>query len=72
MPDPQTMSAKRPKRRKLFGGLAVVAGVVLIAFEFGRPEVSGSATERWFWSIVAAGLIVLGAAELASPREEQD
>lgn len=61
------MHAKRPFRKKLFAGLAVAAGGVLLAFEMARPgATSSSAAEQWFWVAVAVGLIGLGAAELAS------
>lgn len=59
------MPTKRPFRKKLFAGLAVLAGVVLLAFEtLGRGATS--AAERWFWIAVAVGLIGLGIAELVS------
>ena len=56
-------------RKKLFPGLAILAGTVLLAFEaLGRGE--ASARERWFWIAVAVGLIGLGIAELASSSAE--
>ena len=62
------MQAKRPFRKKLFAGLAVAAGVVLLAFEVARPAAtSSSAAEQWFWLVVALALIGVGAAELTSP-----
>ena len=62
---PQRMPTRRPFRKKLFAGLAVLAGIVLLAFEmFGRG--AASAGEGWFWIAVAVGLIGLGLAELAS------
>ena len=66
------MSGKKAFRRKLFAGLAVVAGVALLAFEFARPEVSVTRGERWFWVVVGAALVVLGAMELAGPSRERD
>lgn len=60
------LPTKRPFRKKLFAGLAVAAGVVLLAFETTRP--AETSTERWFWIAVAVGLIGLGVAELVSPR----
>jgi hypothetical protein len=57
------MPTKRPVRKKLFAGLAVLAGAVLLAFETAGPG-AGSGGERWFWIAVAVGLIGLGVAEL--------
>lgn len=66
------MSRKRSVRRKLFAALAVVAGLVLLAFEFGGERAaSGTQVERWFWALVALGLIGLGVAELLAPTGEQ-
>jgi formate-dependent nitrite reductase membrane component NrfD len=61
------MSRKRSVRRKVFGVLAVVAGLVLLAFELGRPTAAGSAVERWFWIAVGLGVFGLGLVELLSP-----
>ena len=61
---------KRPFRKKLFAGLAVAAGVVLLAFESTRP--ADTSVERWFWIAVAIGLIGLGVAELISSPVPRD
>ena len=59
--------SRRPLRRKLFGGFAIAAGLVLIAFEFGRPGTSVLQVERWFWGLVGLAVVGLGAMELLWP-----
>lgn len=59
------MPTKRPFRKKLFAGLAILAGAVLLALETLGTG-AASAGERWFWIAVAVGLIGLGIAELVS------
>jgi hypothetical protein len=59
------MAKKRPFRKKLLAGLAVLAGTVLLAFETAGGG-STPAGERWFWIAVGVGLVGLGIAELVS------
>ena len=65
------MSRKRAGGRKVFGVLAVVAGLVLLAFEVGRPQ-AASAVERWFWIAVGFAVFGLGLIELLSPPPPPD
>ena len=67
---PPLAQTNRPFRKKLFAGLAVAAGVVLLAFESTRP--ADTPIERWFWIAVAMGLIGLGVAEMMSSRAPRD
>jgi hypothetical protein len=48
------------RSRAIFGGLGIVAGVALIAFEVATFSASGP-VERWFWLLVGALVTVLGA-----------
>jgi hypothetical protein len=59
------MTDKRPLRRKIFAGIGVLAGLVLLGFEIARP-LSATALERGFWLLVGVLLIALGLAELMS------
>ena len=66
------MSRKRAGGRKVFGVLAVVAGLVLLVFEVGRPSPAASTVERWFWIAVGLAVFGLGLIELLSPPPPSD
>ena len=51
-----------PRRRKIFAGVAVVAGVALVFFEV-RRDLRIGAVESWFWLVVGVLVIVLAAME---------
>ena len=59
------------RARKIFGGLGIVAGVALVAFEVATFARSG-AVERWFWLAVGVVLAVFGAAEFLAEGRGRD
>lgn len=60
---------KRPGR-KIMAVLAILAGLLVGVFESIHAS-SSSSGEVWFWSTVAALMIVLGMAELLSWDHEK-
>jgi hypothetical protein len=65
-------SNKRPVRRRLFAALAVISGVVLVAFELLKPPPGTTGAERWFWLVVGVLLVGLGTAELMRGSDARD
>ncbi len=55
----------KTRSRKILGGLGIVAGVALVAFEVTRFSSSGP-IERWFWLLVGLLVTVFGGLELLS------
>ena len=53
-------------RRRTFGLLALIAGVVLILLELNRLRRGGEV--EWFWVLVAAVAVVLGSFDVLSGR----
>lgn len=52
---------KKPRNKKLYAALGVIAGIALAAFEL-KPALAGSG-EDIFWLLIAALLIAFGLAE---------
>ena len=53
------MSEKRTVRRRVFAGVGVLAGLVLVGFEMSGAT-GANGVERWFW--LAVGLLLSGSA----------
>ena len=60
----------RSRTRKLFSGVALVAGGALVFFEV-RHSVALGRVESWFWLVVGVLVILLAAAEFV-PRARSD
>jgi hypothetical protein len=52
----------KPRSRKVFAGVALVAGAALVFFEV-RRDLRVGAVESWFWLVVGVLIIVLAAME---------
>ena len=52
----------KPRSRRIFAGVALITGVVLVFFEV-RRDLRVGAVESWFWLVVGVLLIVLASME---------
>lgn len=59
----------KPRSRKAFAAVALVAGLALVFFEARRFDSSGP-NERWFWLLVGSLVVVLSGIELLSGKRE--
>ena len=57
-----------PKPRRIFGILALAAGIVLVLLEFGSYRQGGEIS--WFWIVVAAFAIALGLYDIAARSKQ--
>jgi hypothetical protein len=61
----------KPRSRRIFGAIGIVAGVALVAFEVIQFSRSGP-VERWFWLLVGVLVTILGAAEFMDEARGPD
>ena len=57
----------KPRSRKAFATVALVAGLVLVFFEV-RRDVTLGRVESWFWLLVGVLVIVFASAEFVTGR----
>ena len=61
----------KPRTRKVFSAVALVAGGSLVFFEVRRSIALGR-VDSWFWLVVGALVIALAAAEFVPGRGSTD
>ena len=61
----------RPRSRKMFAGVALLAGAALVFFEVRRAVRLGG-VESWFWLVVGVLVIVLAAIEFLHGANPSD